>query len=34
MTVPTLPLVEPLGYEIKRIVWTKPNKDIKDFFNK
>ena len=33
-SVPTLLLVEPLGYEIKRIVWTKPKKDIKDFFNK
>ena len=33
-SVPTLLLVEPVGYELKRLVWTKPNKDIKDFFNK
>ena len=33
-SVPTLLLVEPLGFELKRLVWTKPNKDIKDFFNK
>ena len=34
MTVPTLLLVAPLGYELKRLVGTKPKKDIKDFFNK
>ena len=33
-SVPTLLLVEPVGYELKRLVGTKPNKDIKDFFNK
>ena len=33
-SVPTLLLVAPIGYEIKRLVGTKPNKDIKDFFNK
>ena len=33
-SVPTLLLVAPLGYELKRFVGTKPNKDIKDFFNK
>ena len=33
-SVPTLLLVAPLGFELKRLVGTKPNKDIKDFFNK
>ena len=33
-SVPTLLLVEPVGYELKRLVGTKPKKDIKDFFNK
>ena len=33
-SVPTLLLVEPLGHELKRLVGTKPKKDIKDFFNK
>ena len=33
-SVPTLLLVEPVGFELKRLVGTKPKKDIKDFFNK
>ena len=33
-SIPTLLLVASLGYELKRFVGTKPNKDIKDFFNK
>ena len=33
-SVPTLLLVEPVGYELKRLVGTKPKKDIEDFFNK
>ena len=33
-SVPTLLLVGPLGFELKRLVGTKPKKDIKDFFNK
>ena len=33
-SVPTLLLVASLGFELKRLVGTKPNKDIKDFFNK
>ena len=33
-SVPTLLLVAPIGFELKRLVGTKPNKDIKDFFNK
>ena len=33
-SVPTLLLAQPIGFELKRLVGTKPNKDIKDFFNK
>ena len=33
-SVPTLLLVAPLGFELKRLVGKKPKKDIKDFFNK
>ena len=33
-SVPTLLLVAPIGYELKRLVGTKPKKDIEDFFNK
>ena len=33
-SVPTLLLVEPIGFELKRLVGKKPKKDIKDFFNK
>ena len=33
-SVPTLLLAEPIGFELKRLVGTKPKKDIKDFFNK
>ena len=31
-SVPTLLLVAPIGYELKRLVGTKPKKDIEDFF--
>ena len=33
-SVPTLLLVEPVGYELKRLVGTKPKRDIKDVFIK
>ena len=33
-SVPTLLLVAPIGFELKRLVGAKPKKDIKDFFNK
>jgi thiol-disulfide isomerase/thioredoxin len=31
-SVPTLLLVAPIGYELKRLVGTTPKKDIEDFF--